>query len=115
MLCVYTHAYISSLSCSMFIIETHFDFSRYLVAELKCPTKERLTKLASFLVESIDRVTYCCPMSSYAETSQNSCYIPRVINEDILKIARGEDVLAVRYINSSSSSSSSSSPLQKQR
>ena len=98
------------------MIKTHFDFSRYLVAELKCPTKERLTKLASFLVESIDRVTYCCPMSSYAESSQNpSIYIPRVINEDILKIARGEDVLAVRYINSSSSSSSSSSPLQKQR
>ena len=86
------------------------------MAELKCPTKEKLTKFTTFLVESIERVTFCCPTGAHVENDGgNSSNFTSVINDDILKIARGEDPSPNRYITSSASSSSSSSPLQKQR
>ena len=85
------------------------------MAELKCPTKEKLKKLASFLTESIERVKHCCPSGYMKTTDGESSNTSRLVDADILKIARGEDISANRYVNSSASSSSSSSPLQKQR
>merc|ERR1712223_332101 len=47
----------------------HDERSRYLVAELKCPTKEKLSKLITYLAESIERVRCYCPNTMYEDSN----------------------------------------------
>ena len=96
-------------------LELCFHF-RYLVAELKCPTKEKLSKLVTFLVESIERVRCYCPNATIGSSDGCPPSFSTTITDDMLKIARGHNPALDRYaITSSASTSSSSSPLQKQR
>ena len=98
------------------VLKTIHLYSRYLVAELKCPTKEKLSKLIAYLVESIERVRCYCPNASTDKSGGYTSNVSAAITDDMLKIARGQDPTADKYaVTSSTSSSSSSSPLQKQR
>ena len=96
------------------LVQINLTIFRYLIAELKCPTKEKLSKLANFLVESIDRVERCCPGALIGEGGTKIS--PAAVSDDILRIARGEDPsskMCPNSVFSSSSSSSSSSPLHQ--